>query len=104
MGKLQQKQKPNRQHSPKIPTRHPNRIHHLPRNRPRHRKKTQPKLLEHHKQKIPRLRNRRKRPTNILVHYTEANNSPTEHTPNLIFRLKNLLAKRITDPVQINPI
>ena len=35
------------------------------------RKKTQRKILENHNQKIPRLQNQRKRPTNILVHNTK---------------------------------
>lgn len=46
MGKPQPKQQPNHKHSPQIPPRKPNQLHHLPRNSPQHRKKTQRKLLE----------------------------------------------------------
>ena len=71
MGKPQQKQQPNNKHTRQIPAQRPNRIHNLPRNNPRHRKKTQPKLLEHNNQKIPRLQKQRERPTDVLVHNTK---------------------------------
>lgn len=77
MGKPQQKRKPNSQHTTKIPARKHNRIHHLPRSNPRHRKKTQRKILENHNQKIPRLQNQRKRPPNLLVRNPETTNNPT---------------------------
>ena len=78
VGEPQPQQQPNRQHPPKIPATRHNRIHHLPRNNPLHRKKTQPKLLEHHNQKIPRLPNQRRRPTNLLVYNTENCKEQTE--------------------------
>ena len=55
MGKPQPKQQPNHKHPPQIPPRRPNKLHHLPRNSPQHRKKTQRRILGPHKQKTSRL-------------------------------------------------
>ena len=73
MGISQPQQQPHNQHFTEIPTKRHNRIHRIPRNNSRHRKKTQPKLLEHNNQKIPRLPKQRKRPTHILVRDTKEN-------------------------------
>jgi hypothetical protein len=73
MGIPQPQRQLHHQHVTEILTKRHNRVYSLPRNNPLNRKKTQRKILETNRQKIPRLPKQRKRPTHTLVRDTKEN-------------------------------